>query len=145
MRQIDFLPILEDTAFVDVDGKIFELEPARTALLGIEAGLAQVRGDPRQQLPGPRRLDHVVIGPDLETHHDIDLLAAAAHDHHRDAGILAADGAAEVEARAVREDHIQHHQARLLLVELAQSVRGGLRFDHLIAVLLAALAQLLAK
>src|SRR5207302_8440508 len=67
--------------FVDVDREIFELEPARTALLGIEAGLAQVGRDPRQQLPGPRRLDHVVIGPDLETHHDVDLLATAAHDH----------------------------------------------------------------
>ena len=70
------------------------------------------RVDPRDQLPQPERLDHVVVGAQLQADHAVHLLALGRdHDdrHARPGPQLARDGVAV----DVGQPQVQQHQVRL--------------------------------
>jgi hypothetical protein len=69
---------------------------------------AQMRSDPGHQLSRPERFGDVVVGSDLQSEDDVDLVVLCAEDDHRHPMARPADLAAHVKPREVRQDEIEH-------------------------------------
>ena len=85
---------------------------------------AQHRPDARHHLAGAERLDHVVVGPELEAHHAVGLLPARREHDDRHLGV-APQLATDVVARAVRQHHVQQHQVGRAAARLLERRRHG--------------------
>ena len=93
--------------------------------------------DPRQQLAWPERLGDVVVGADLETEHDVDLIVLRTQDDHRHPMAGAADLAAHVEAGEVGKHEIEDDDVRMKDLEACQCLGRALRFLNGVALALA--------
>ena len=99
------------------------VEPQRADLQGPFAGLARDRGaaqhgpDARDHLAGAERLDHIVVGAELEPDHPIGLFPAGGEhdDRHLRAG---AQLSAHVEAGPIREHHVEEDKVGIVTGEL---------------------------
>ena len=96
---------------------------------------------PAAQLGVAERLGHVVVAAAVEPPQAVELAAAAGEDQHRDprvdpAGdaVRLADGAQEVEARAVGQADVEHDEVGVLRLEQAAGVPGAVGDEQLEAV-----------
>ena len=106
------------------------LRRAAGVLLGARPPLH--RPGPGHQLPGTERLDHVVVGPQLQTQDLVLLGVLGGEDDERRLG-EGPDRLEDVEARAVGQHEVEHHQRRVVLsdqLHAGGAQRGGV---HLIA------------
>ena len=100
-------------------------------------GPAQMGADPGEQLAGAERLGDVVVGADLETEDDVDLVVLGAEDDHRHPVPRPADLAADVESRLIREHDIEHHYIRVEDLEAGERLAGALSLLDGVALALA--------
>ena len=101
-------------------------EAHRLQPLGVALGAAQHGADAGDHLGRAERLDHVVVGAQLEAHDAVELAAAGGeHDHGH--VVLALQLAAHVAAVAVGQVQVQQHQVGLDPVGQLQRLggRGG--------------------
>ena len=94
---------------------------------------AEQRADPQDQLAHAERLDHVVVGADLEADHAIDLLALRrAHDHRDVAGALVlAQLAADLGARQIGQHQIEHdHVGQRVGGRAGEALSAAVREPH---------------
>jgi hypothetical protein len=85
----------------------------RPALVLARAGVgpAQHRPDPGDQLARRERLGDVVVGPDLEADHPVDLVVTRRE--HEDVGVAEGpDATAHLDAVEAREREVEHDQVR---------------------------------
>ena len=135
MRELHLTTRLVDATLVDVDDELPELEPASCRLDRFEPRAAQMGRHAGHQLPDAQRLRHIIVGADLEGDDDVDLVRSVAHHDHRHSRIRFAELPANIEARPVRERHLQQHEAGSGGAELAKAVRAAVGFQDLVAIL----------
>ncbi len=96
---------------------------ARLILLGLRPAVlapAQHRPGARQELPQAEWLGDIVVGPELEPDHPVDLIAPmAGGDDHRQVG-MGADLAQEVQPVFLAEPEVEDDQARLARRQMAR-------------------------
>ena len=80
------------------------------------AGATQHRADVREQHARLDRLGDELVGAQLEAQHAVEVLVARGEDHDRRGRAARAQLAADVEAVAPRQHHVEHDQVGLELV-----------------------------
>src|SRR5215218_8797469 len=114
--QLEYVSVERHLAPGGVEAYLADLE--RPVLTGLRCGnAAQDGADPRNDFAAAERLHHVVVGAELEPDHPVGLLAAGGE--HDDRNLRALPQlAADVEAGAVGQHHVEEHEvgvaARLL-------------------------------
>jgi hypothetical protein len=94
---------------------------------GIGVDSAQSGAQPRHQLLGLGRLDHIVVGAGFQAQHHVDGVALRGEHHDRDIG-LGADRLAHVDAAHARQHQVQQHQVGLQLAQRGHYL--GALADH---------------
>jgi hypothetical protein len=88
---------------------------------------AQDRLDPRGELAGRERLDHVVVGAELEPRDPVGLLVARREQDH---GHPTADPPADLEAVDPRQSDVEHDERHRVTRKLSQRVLAAARPQH---------------
>ena len=98
--------------------------------LALLAGPSQDGADARQELAEPERLDHVVVGAELEQDHAVDLVAARGDHDDGHLGPLA-EQAADVLAVHVGQAEVEEHEVALVRLESRRPGGGELDVESL--------------
>src|SRR5262249_30312822 len=125
-RQLERLAGLPGAVGLEVQLDVGELVAAEPLLLAFAA--AEDRPHPRQQLADGEGLRDVVVGPELEAHHLVDLLATGGEHHDRGLEALAPERLADLEAGELGEHDVEDEEVRLLRarpLEAGLPVGGG--------------------
>ena len=97
------------------------------AELGAPAQHCAHAGD---QLTRIERLAEIIVGADLESDDAVDILLERGKQDDRHAGALYSEVAAKIEARAVRQHHVEHDQVDLMRGELFAQLTAVCRKQH---------------
>src|ERR1700680_492372 len=122
-----------------VDDQVSKHQPAvrRLVVAAQLPCLARVGPDPGEELAWTERLGDIVVGPDLETEDDIDLVVLGAEDDHRHPVARAADLPADVEPGEVGEHEIEHDDVRVEDLQAGKRLGRAFSFLHGVAFALA--------
>ena len=125
-RQPDLLVAAHDAMAIVIDLDVSD--PHWTMFRRrVDCASPQGRAQARQQLLGAERLGHVVVGAEIERLHLVGLRVAR-REHDDRHGRPAADDAAHLDARHIRQPEIEEHEIGRVLAHLMESVcaaRGG--------------------
>jgi hypothetical protein len=102
---------------------------------------AQHRPDPRIEHPRLHRFHHVIVGPGLQAHHDVKVIAAGGQHDHRNV-VVAPQPPADLETVHAWQHHIEHDDVHRGLADAIQCRLTG--FGEAYAIAEAAQCQLQA-
>ena len=102
-------------------------------------------GDTGRQLAQPKRLDHVVIGADLERDHGVDLVGPRAHHDHRHRAVFLPQLSADVESGRVGQCNLEKDETGPGGVDLLQAFGAVVGLENLVSVLRARGSHLAAR
>ena len=106
--QLEDVAVQRHLALGRIEAELSDLDRLVLGRRG-RVGAAQHRSDACDHLAGAERLDHVVVGAQLEADDPVRLLAAGGEHDDRNLG-GPAELAADVEARPVGQHHVEEHQ-----------------------------------
>jgi hypothetical protein len=92
---------------------------------------AQYRADARHQLAWRERLDHIIIGPDLQPDDAVDLVIARGQKYHRRIGELA-QAAAHIKAAYIGQADIEHNQIGCGRIGGGEQIERALAQRHML-------------
>ena len=107
----------------------------------LAVGPPQQGPHPGDELAEPVGLGEVVVGPHLEAEHLVELVALHGEDEDRLAEAQAPHLAAEIEAGAVGQAHVEHDQAGVPVARVGDPARTGSLPMHRVAFLAEAVGE----
>ena len=122
---------------VGVDAQAADVDRLLVVVLGLGHPGAPQRGlHARAELAHRERLGDVVVGPELEPEHLVDLLRLGGEHDDRDGRALRAQALADLEPVHARQHQVEHHEVELLLVEARERLAAVGGLHDLVAVAL---------
>src|SRR3954447_18265587 len=123
LEQLELLRRERDRGALDDHLVAVDVHPDRAAHEDVVGGHrlrevrpAQMRSDPRHQLPHRERLGHIIVCAELQTRHLVGLRVLRRHDDDRDHRLLP-DDAHDIEPWELRQHQIQDHEVGVGVVE----------------------------